>query len=150
LLNQFRAELKAAAISSDNVIEETSEKTPKVLFILGHGGGAPMVAGEQTSADTMIRLAGGRNVFTGFTGYKPMTAEAIVRANPDIVLLTTQGRRGLGNSDGVLKLPGIGFTEAGRQQRILDYDALLLLGFGLRTPQVVQQMRADMLRVMEL
>ncbi|MGS2723940.1 heme/hemin ABC transporter substrate-binding protein [Porticoccus sp. GXU_MW_L64] len=116
---------------------------PQVLFILGHGGGTPMVAGEGTSAATIIELAGGRNLFSDFSGYKAMTAEAVVQANPDIIVVTTQGRKQLGGTQGVLKLPGIQLTAAGKSRRVLDYDALLLLGFGLRTADVLRQIKVD-------
>ena len=59
---------------------EVSElKTPpRVMFILQHGGGAPMVAGGGTAADSIIRLSGGANVVTAYDGYKPLTPEAAV------------------------------------------------------------------------
>ena len=151
LAREFRSAIERAGIGLHSDSNPPSTTAPKVMFILGHGGGTPMVAGEQTSADVMIRLAGGRNVFAGLSGYKPMTAEAVVQANPDIILLTSQGRQKLGGNDsggdGVLELPGIGLTNAGRNADVLDYDALLLLGFGLRTPEIVQRMRADFQRV---
>jgi iron complex transport system substrate-binding protein len=36
----------------------------------------------------MIALAGGTNAITAFDGYKPLTAEAVVGAKRDVLLLT--------------------------------------------------------------
>ncbi|UTW45327.1 ABC transporter substrate-binding protein [bacterium SCSIO 12696] len=140
LASLFRKELQSTDVVSG---KRATPDSPQVLFILGHGGGTPMVAGEDTSAATIIQLAGGRNAFSGFSGYKPMTAEAVVQANPDIIVVTSQGQKQLGGVTGVLNLPGIKLTEAGKNRRVLDYDALLLLGFGLRTPSVLAQIKAD-------
>lgn len=114
---------------------------PKVLFILSHAGGSPMVAGANCAAHEMILLANGRNAFSEFSGFKPMTAEAVIKADPDIILMTTQGVAGLGGRENVLQLPGLALTRAGRDGNIIAMDALMLMGFGLRTPQVIETLR---------
>jgi iron complex transport system substrate-binding protein len=51
--------------------------------------GSDMSGGRNTAADSMIELAGGSNVMhDAFEGYKPLTAEAMVAAAPDAILLT--------------------------------------------------------------
>lgn len=105
----------------------------RVMFILQHTGGAPMVAGRDTAADSVIVLAGAENAVTGYTGYKPLSPEAAVAIAPDIILVTTQGLEQSGGADGVLQMPGVSLTPAAKNKRIVSMDALYLLGFGPRT-----------------
>jgi iron complex transport system substrate-binding protein len=114
---------------------------PRVLFILSHSGAA-QVSGEGTAADAMIKLAGGVNAISGFRGYKPLTAEAAIGANPDVILATTQGIGAVGGVDKLLAQPGLGLTTAGKARRVIDMEALYLLGFGPRLPQAVRDLAA--------
>ncbi|HCH64712.1 MAG: hemin ABC transporter substrate-binding protein [Deltaproteobacteria bacterium] len=116
------------------------ETPPKVLFIYARGAGTLNVAGTDTSADAMISLAGGTNAVTGYEGYKPMSAEAIIEAAPDFLLFTTRGLESLGGPEGVAKLIAIEQTPAGKKQQIIAVDDLVLLGFGPRTGEGVQEL----------
>lgn len=113
---------------------------PRVLFVMAHGG-APLAGGRDTAADAMIGLAGAVNAAAALDGYKPLTAEAVLAAAPDVILVTTQGLEN-GGIDGLLARPGIALTTAGRQRRVAAMDAVLLLGFGPRLPQAVEQLAA--------
>lgn len=108
-------------------------KSQRVMFILQHGGGAPMVAGGGTAADGIIRLSGAENAVAGYGGYKPLTPEAAVALRPDAILITDQGLKQAGGRDALLAVPGLALTPAGRHGRVYSMDALLLLGFGPRT-----------------
>ena len=109
----------------------------KILFLYARGQGTLMVAGQDTSADTMIGLAGGTNAVQGYTGYKPLTSEAAVAAAPDVILLMDSGLESIGGAQGLWQLPGLALTPAGQQGRVLSMDGLLLLGFGPRLGQAV-------------
>lgn len=107
----------------------------RVLFLLSLQGGRVMAGGAGSTADSMIRLAGGSNAASGFDGYKQMTDEAVVAAAPDIILLMeAEGDRALTDAD-ILSHPALAHTPAARTGAILRMDGLLLLGFGPRTPQ---------------
>lgn len=106
--------------------------TPKVLFIYARGQGVLNVAGENTAAGTMIELAGGENAVTGFEGFKPLTAEAVAAAQPEVILLPAGGLEALGGVEGLMEVPGVAATPAAKNERILTQDDLLLLGFGPR------------------
>lgn len=105
---------------------------PKVLFIYARGAGTLNISGRDTAADAMITLAGGVNAVSGYTAYKPMTAEALVAAAPDYILITSRGLESIGGVQGLLNQPGIPETPAGKNRRIISMDDLLLLGFGPR------------------
>lgn len=134
LIRQLDADLAQAR----DVLARSAHK-PKVMFIYARGQGAASVAGRNTAAAEMIRLAGGVNAFD-FEGYKPLTAEAAVAAAPDVILLTTRGLESSGGVAGVLAMPGIMQTPAGRNRRIVSLDDLLLLGFGPRAGQGVLEL----------
>jgi len=115
--------------------------SPRVLFVLAHGGSAgALVSGEGTAADAMIRLAGGRNALAGFSGYKPLTAEAGVTAAPEVILVTAESVAVLGGAEKLLQHPGLALTPAGRAGRVVSFEALYLLGFGPRLPAAVRDL----------
>ena len=126
----------------------------RVLFILAHAPNQVMVGGRETGADAMLAYAGAVNVMGGqggqggFAGYKPLTPEAVIAARPDIVLVTDQGLKASGGVDGILKLPGLAQTPAGRRHRIVSQEAMLLLGFGPRMPQALAELDAAFAKAM--
>ncbi|NBC18771.1 MAG: ABC transporter substrate-binding protein [Bacteroidetes bacterium] len=120
------------SLDKARALRQQATTTPRVLFIYARGTGTLNVAGRGSSAAAMIELAGGENAITGFAGYKPMTAEAVVAANPDVLLLLSRGLDSLGGVDGLLDQPGIALTEAGENRRVVAMDDLLMLGFGPR------------------
>lgn len=138
LAGEIEAAFAALAARREAVAER-----PTVLFLLSHSG-APMAAGRGTSADAIIRLAGGRNVVEGFSGYKPLSPEMAVQAAPEVLLLTTQGVEAMGGAQRVAEHPALGLTPAAREGRIYAYDALLLLGFGPRTPEAAALFMEDL------
>ncbi len=114
-------------------IKEQSTSSPKVLFIYARGKGSLMVAGTNTPAAAMINIAGGQNAVTEFEGFKALSAEGLIAAQPDIILLFESGLQSLGGPSGLLQIPGLAETPAGKHQRFVTMDGLYLLGF---TPRV--------------
>lgn len=115
-------------------------KAPRVLFIYARGTGTMMVAGTGTPLEKVIGLAGGQNAATGFADFKPLTAEALVAANPDVLLLFDSGLQSLGGKAGLLKVPGVAQTNAGRSGRVVEMDGQLLSGFGPRLGQATTEL----------
>ena len=113
---------------------------PRVLFILSIRDGAPIVAGEETSAAVMIASAAGVNAATGFRGFKPMSQEAVLAAQPDAVLMMSQHAEQIGGVDTVLARPEFAPTPAARNGRGIAMNGMLLLGFGPRTPDAVAEL----------
>ena len=117
-------------------LAQSTQQKARVLFILSHSGSA-QVSGAGTAADAVIQLSGGVNAMTGFNGYKPLTAEAVIAAAPSAILITQQGLDAMGGVDTLLAQPGLGLTPAGKSKRIVSVDALQLLGFGPRLPRTI-------------
>ena len=136
-------------------IAQRKSKVPKAVFILAHAPNQIMVAGRETAAHAVLEYAGVSNALTvanggnGFSGYKPLTPEAMIAAQPDIILVTDQGLKASGGIDSVLKLPGVEQTPAGRKRRVLSQEAMLMLGFGPRLPIAISQLDSAITRAMQ-
>jgi iron complex transport system substrate-binding protein len=115
---------------------------PRVLFMLTTGPGSPLVAGEKTRAAGIIALAGGQNAGVDFEGYKPVAGEALAALAPDVIVLMEDRLASAGGVDGVLAIPGVAQTPAGRARRVLGMEGGWLLGFGPRTPGAAEALRA--------
>lgn len=111
----------------------------KVLFIYARGAGVMQVSGTNTSLDKMITLAGGENAMT-FAEFKPLSSEALVAANPDVILMFESGLSSVGGVDGLVKLPGVAQTNAGKNKKVISMDGELLSGFSIRLPQAIQEL----------
>ncbi|WP_186112365.1 heme/hemin ABC transporter substrate-binding protein [Burkholderia gladioli] len=113
----------------------------RVLFVMDPAGRQPMVAGQRTAADAMLRYAGFTNAIEGVEGYKMLSSEALVAAQPEVVLTTDDTLRAAGGAQALLSSAGFSLTPAGRASRVVALDALFLLGFGPRLPQAVTALR---------
>lgn len=130
LIKQIEKDLKEL---SDKQVKVSASEKPKVLFIYARGQGNLYVAGTQTPMETMISLAGGVNSIQSFEGFKPLTAEAVTAANPDIIVMTANGVKGLGGRESALQtLPGVAGTKAAQKHALIIMDDAYLLGFGPR------------------
>lgn len=123
--------LETDLAQADSVIAGFSTK-PKVLFIYARGTGTMMVSGSGTQLDNMIELAGGENAVRDFKDFKPLTAEALIAANPDVILLFDSGLSSLGGIDGLLQVQGVSETNAGKNRKVVEMDGQFLTGFGPR------------------
>lgn len=117
------------------------DQQPKVLFLLSHQASRILVSGRDTGAAAMIHYAGGLNAMSSYVGYKPLNIEALIQANPDVILMTNQTVSLLGGIQGLLKNRSLDSVAAIRNHRLISIDANQLLGFGPRMPQTVLDLR---------
>jgi iron complex transport system substrate-binding protein len=115
------------------------EHRDRVLFILSAQSGRMMVGGRGTSAAGVLELAGAENAAAAIEGYKPMSGEAIIAAQPDAILMMQAGPDGAPNT-GLLDGPALSQTPAGRAKRLIVMDGSYLLGFGPRTPEAARDL----------
>ncbi len=119
-------------------VQYTRIKTrPKVMFLYSSTSGALTVSGTGTAANGMIALAGGLNAVTGYSGYKPINAESVVAANPDVIVMLDRGLEAAGGVEGLLRAPGIAATNAGKKKRVVTFEGTYLLGFSPRVGKAV-------------
>lgn len=102
---------------------------PKVLFMLSTQ--QKMSAGVDTKAQAMLDFMGFDNVLP-FAGYKPLSPEALVAAQPEVILVMGNPENMALIQKDLLQDPAIAQTPAGQKQRIVVVDGLLFLGFGPR------------------
>jgi iron complex transport system substrate-binding protein len=110
---------------------------PKVVFLISINAGSPSAAGRDTAADAIIKLAGAINPITAYTGYRALSLESAVIAQPDVVLMMEHALTAAGGIDAVAQNPAIALTPAGQRRRIFGIDGNLMLGFGPRLPEGV-------------
>lgn len=127
-------------IDTDLATTKAYDTKPKVLFVYARGVGAMSVGGKKTALDKMIELAGGINAASEIEDFKPFTQEALVQENPDVILFFDSGLESLGGIDGLLKMPGIAATNAGKNRKIVTMDGQLLAGFTPRVGKAVAQL----------
>ncbi|MER6155283.1 ABC transporter substrate-binding protein [Streptomyces sp. NPDC001868] len=135
LNRRFADELKAARAA----VPEGS--TPKVAFLYMRGSAAVyLIGGKGSGADSLISAAGAEDagVVAGLSKpFTPITSEALVKAQPDVILMMSKGLESVGGVDGLVEIPGIKETPAGMDRRVVDLEDGVLLSFGPRTPLVI-------------
>ena len=136
---ELQARLDAEWAQAQQRVGAAKGRKPRVLFVLSHSA-SPQVSGEKTAAHSVIGFAGGVNALGGFQGYRPMTAEAMASAAPDIILTSTQSIEAHGGVDRFWERPELALTPAYRKRALITQDALLLLGFGPRLPAAIGEL----------
>ncbi|MEZ8029329.1 heme/hemin ABC transporter substrate-binding protein [Enterovibrio norvegicus] len=109
-------------------------KKPSVMFMMLSDGRPLTVAGDETTVNTVIELAGGVNpAAASTTSYKQLSSEAIVQMQPEFILISQRTLDQVGGIDGVLKQqPLLAATPAAQNNRIIAINGYSILGgFGL-------------------
>ncbi|MNE48960.1 Hemin-binding periplasmic protein HmuT precursor [compost metagenome] len=57
------------------------------------------------------------------------------------MVISQAGVQAMGGEANLWKLPGLAQTPAGRNKQMLQIDDMALLGFSVRTPRAIQQLR---------
>ena len=123
--------------------ELTSKKIArnvKVAFLYLRGTSSIyLIGGPGSGADSLIKAVGGTDVGAQTLPhpFNTLTAESLAAMNPDVMLVMSKGLQSVGGIDGLLKLPGVAQTQAGKNKAVIDVDDSLLLSFGPRTPSLV-------------
>lgn len=113
-----------------------------VLFLLSAPGSEFVVGGAETQADTIIRMAGGKNAAAGVTGFKAMTPEAMAATAPDVILMMERQGEPILSEEELFALPAVRLTPAGRNRALIRMPGAYLLGFGPRTADAVMDLSA--------
>jgi iron complex transport system substrate-binding protein len=119
---------------------EKVSKSPRIAFLYLRGTSSIyLVGGPGSGADSLISSIGAVDVGAASLPrpFNTMTAESLATLNPDVIIVMTKGLQSVGGVSGLLKLPGVAQTTAGKNQAIIDVDDSLLLSFGPRTPSLV-------------
>ncbi|MBM2711995.1 hemin ABC transporter substrate-binding protein [Mesorhizobium caraganae] len=132
------AKLKAAEKQTALIKERK-----RILFVLSIQGGKILAAGSDTAGDGIIKLAGAVNAVEGFSGYKPMSDEAIVTARPDVILAMKNAGPPIAEAE-LFAIPSITSTPAGEGRKLILMDGGYLLGFGPRTANAIHDLAVSL------
>ena len=136
--------MEANVAKALQIVKANTKKSPKVIFIYARGAGTMSVAGKGSSLDAIIKLAGGRNPIQEFSDFKPYTTEALIKANPDVILMFDFGVSSLGGKEAVLKMPGMDLINAGKNKKIVSMDGNLLINFSTRLDQAILELNQQL------
>ena len=130
LVQQLNDSLNASAVKN----------SPRVAFLYLRGTSSVyLIGGAGSGADSLLAAIGAIDVGaqTLDRPFNTLTAESLAELNPDVILVMSKGLESVGGIDGLLTLPGVAQTRAGKNSAIIDVDDSLLLAFGPRTPSLV-------------
>ncbi len=119
------------------------EHSPKVLFAMLTKGRPATIAGDKTTIDVIINLAGGQNpAKEQMSSYKPLSPEAIVQMQPDYLLVSSRAWETLGGQQGILKeFPLLAATPVAAENRIIPINGSAIIGgFGLESLQLTEKL----------
>ncbi len=119
--------------------------SPRVLFLYLRGGNSIyFVGGKGSGADSLLASIGAVDVgaVANSRPFSPLTAESIISLKPEIILVMSKGLASVGGVSGLLALPGVAQTPAGKESRVISVEDSLLLSFGARTPSLLNKLAA--------
>lgn len=122
----------------------------RIAFLYLRGGSAIyLLGGKGSGADSLIAHVGATDVGAEMfqQPFSPITSEALITANPEIILVMRKGLQSVGGVTGLVELPGISQTSAGKNHAVIAVDDSLLLSFGPRTPDLLKQLSAAISQV---
>lgn len=118
----------------------TRIRRPARVLVLSTHAGKLQGAGRDTAADNLLQLLGATNLLAGsHRGYQSLSAEAVAALQPDAIV-TSNLSVADGGVKGLLSRPGVASTPAARNRHVVVLDDLLLLGFGPRVGEALQQL----------
>lgn len=141
LIQRLDAGLEKALAEIAEVTPAKDDERARMLFLYVRGSAnVYYIFGEDSGADSLIDAVGGVDVAAeiGWEGMKPMTAEALVAAKPDVLVMMTDGLESVGGIDGLIeRIPAVAETPAGANRRVIDMADSEILSFGPRSADVI-------------
>jgi iron complex transport system substrate-binding protein len=133
------------SMSGNSVGTGASDKPLKVAFLYLRGTSSIyLVGGQGSGADYLINASGAIDVGAQQLDkpFTPLTAETMALLNPELILVMIGGLESVGGVSGLVELPGIAQTTAGKNRQVVAVDDSLLLSFGPRTPSLISELAA--------
>ena len=126
------AEAKVAGLAP----ADPKQRLRMVFLYMRGNAGVYYWFGEGSGADDLIRSLRGVDVAdeVGLEGMRPINAEGLVKADPDLYLMMTLGLKSVGGLTGLLEVPGVADTNAGRRACVVDMSDYQILSFGPQYP----------------
>ena len=128
----------------------TVKNSPRVAFLYLRGTSSVyLIGGAGSGADSLLTAIGAIDIGAQSLArpFNTLTAESLAELNPDVILVMSKGLESVGGVQGLLKLPGVAQTKAGKNSAVIDVDDSLLLSFGPRTPSLVEALATAISKV---
>lgn len=123
------------------LLPQDPARLPRIAFLyVRAGSGVYYLFGEGSGVDSLIDSIGAIDVAeeVGWKGERPMTDEALISMDPDIILVMSKGLDSSTGIDGLIDAqPSIALTTAGKHRRIIDIDDSKLFASATRIPDVI-------------
>jgi len=126
--------------SSISLVSQKVSGSPRIAFLYLRGGSSIyLLGGKGSGADSMLNALGTFDVGASISNvpFAPFTAESFAVEDPEILLVMSKGLESVGGVDGLVALPGVAQTTAGKNRAVIAIDDSLLLSFGPRTPDLL-------------
>lgn len=133
------------SVNGNLVGASATDQKLKVAFLYLRGTSSIyLVGGQGSGADYLINATGAIDVGAQklTKPFTPLTAETMAQLNPDLILVMIAGLESVGGVSGLVELPGVAQTQAGKNRQIVAVDDSLLLSFGPRTPSLINELAA--------
>ena len=141
LAGRIEGELQTVTAQISRIAPAAESDRLRMVFLYLRGtSGIYYLFGSESGADDLIGALGGIDVAgqLGWRGMQPLTDEAMVAADPDLILVMTSGIASVGGIDGLLaEKPAIALTAAGQHRRFVDMADGQILSFGPRSAEVL-------------
>jgi len=144
----LRAEVEEAITEAKTTIEDLDIQPTALFFSSPPSTGGASAAGDNTAAAGLIEAIGGSNVFAGRPGYKPLSLEAALAADPDLIFVMSHHADGLGGLEQVINHPAIALTTAAQEGRVFLVDPVTVMQFGPRTPRAIADLAIEVADVL--
>lgn len=130
-----------------NTPSDPADKLRVMFLYLRGSSGIYYLFGSESGAGELITALGAIDVAgeIGWEGLRPVTDEALIAANPDLIMVMTGGLESVGGVEKLVETkPAIGLTTAGQNRRFVDMADSDVLGFGPRTALVLDALARAM------
>ncbi|MDO5742896.1 MAG: ABC transporter substrate-binding protein [Micrococcaceae bacterium] len=129
-------------VAKISAIAPRGDERLRMLFLYARGqSGVYYLFGKESGADSLIQSLGGIDVASeiGWKGMSPMTDEAMVEAEPDLVIMMTKGLESTGGAEAIsTSVPALAHTPAGAKKRIVDMADSQVLSFGPNSAGILE------------
>jgi len=118
------------------------QRRPRVVSLYLRGASTQLVLGKSSATHWIIEAAGGESMAAvlDITGSESISAEGLMVAAPDVILVPSAGLDSVGGPSGLLQIGGLSQTPAGRNGAIVHFDDQWLLGNGPRVGALISEL----------
>lgn len=131
--------------ASLEAVKKYTDKPRVAVIHFGRASNVYMVVGKRGKGDAagagqMVEWAAGEMALDAEGMQRMASPEVFAQANPDIILVTDYGYDQAGGTiDGIKNLPGVGTSNAAKNDRIYRVEENQLMYFGPRTGENIQK-----------